>query len=91
VRAEVDTLAGYSAHADPADLLNFVGRMVRKPNQVRLVQGDESAKATLAKLLQQQNPGVGGGSAVQPGSLKAVRRNWRCAALLTQRTTRAVE
>jgi metallo-beta-lactamase family protein len=58
VRAKVHTLAGYSAHADQADLLNFVGRMARKPRQVRLVHGDAGAKATLAGLLRRQHPGV---------------------------------
>ena len=58
IRAQVHTLAGYSAHADQADLLNFVTRMRRPPRQVRLVHGDEAAKATLARLLRQRVPGL---------------------------------
>ena len=58
VRAQVHTLGGYSAHADQQDLLNFVGRMQRKPKLVRLVHGDEGAKARLAELLRQQQPGL---------------------------------
>jgi len=58
VRAGVHTLSGYSAHAGQADLLNFIGGMGRKPRQVRLVHGDEGAKATLAGLLREQFAGV---------------------------------
>ena len=52
------TLGGYSAHADQRDLLNFIGRMPRPPRQVRLVHGDEGAKATLAEKLRAQHPGL---------------------------------
>ena len=52
------TLPGFSAHADQKDLLGFVGRMRKPPRQVRLVHGDEDAKATLAALLRQRHPGV---------------------------------
>ena len=58
IRAQVHTLAGYPAHADQADLLNFVTRMRRPPRQVRLVHGDEGAKATLARLLRPRVPGL---------------------------------
>lgn len=39
-------------------LLNFTGRMRTPPKQVRLVHGDEDAKATLAGLLRQRHPGL---------------------------------
>ena len=58
IRAQVHTLSGYSAHADQADLLNFVTRIRRPPRQVRLVHGDEDAKATLGRLLRRRLPGV---------------------------------
>jgi metallo-beta-lactamase family protein len=58
IRAGIHTLGGYSAHADQKDLLNFIGRMRQKPRQVRLVHGDESAKATLAQAIQAQHPGI---------------------------------
>jgi metallo-beta-lactamase family protein len=58
IRAGVHTLGGYSAHADQKDLLNFIGRMRIKPRQVRLVHGDEGAKATLARLLREHYPGM---------------------------------
>jgi metallo-beta-lactamase family protein len=58
IRAQVHTLAGYSAHADQADLLNFIGRMRQPPRQVRLVHGDDTAKQTLARLIRQRHPGT---------------------------------
>ncbi|MDR6984022.1 Cft2 family RNA processing exonuclease [Rheinheimera pacifica] len=53
ISAEIITLSGYSAHADQAGLLNFVNRMVRKPQQVRIVHGDNEAKQTLQKAFLQ--------------------------------------
>ncbi len=47
VQARVSTIGGYSAHAGQKDLVNFVGRMRRAPQQVRLVHGDDEAKQAL--------------------------------------------
>ncbi|MFG5411019.1 MBL fold metallo-hydrolase RNA specificity domain-containing protein [Piscinibacter sakaiensis] len=58
VRAQVHTLAGYSAHADQQDLLNFACRMRRPPRHVRLVHGEAGAKATLAARLRERLPGA---------------------------------
>jgi metallo-beta-lactamase family protein len=55
IRAGVHTISGYSAHADQKDLINFIGRMRRKPQQVRLVHGDEEAKQTLAVELRKRH------------------------------------
>ena len=53
IRARVETVNGYSAHADQHDLLNFVRRMRKPPREIRLVHGDACAQATLkAKLLE---------------------------------------
>lgn len=53
IRARVETVNGYSAHADQHDLLNFVRRMRHPPREVRLVHGDPHAQAALkAKLLE---------------------------------------
>jgi predicted metal-dependent RNase len=41
------TVAGYSAHADQKDLVNFVKRMRGKPAKIRIVHGDDEAKAVL--------------------------------------------
>jgi metallo-beta-lactamase family protein len=48
----VHTLPGYSAHADQAALVGFVKRMRRKPREIRLVHGSETAKATLRTRLE---------------------------------------
>lgn len=47
IRAGVETISGYSAHADQQDLLNFIRRMRKKPDTVRIVHGDDDAKNIL--------------------------------------------
>jgi metallo-beta-lactamase family protein len=47
IGAEIITLSGYSAHADKTGLVNFVRRMRHKPQQVRIVHGDNGAKTAL--------------------------------------------
>ncbi|HEB04766.1 hypothetical protein LCGC14_0323840 [marine sediment metagenome] len=51
INAGVHTLGGYSAHADQKGLVGFITGMHHWPKEVRLVHGDESAKATLATKL----------------------------------------
>lgn len=51
IRARIHTLAGYSAHADAGNLVNFVRRMRRKPAEVRLVHGEKEAREALAAVL----------------------------------------
>ncbi|MDN3520746.1 MBL fold metallo-hydrolase RNA specificity domain-containing protein [Halomonas ramblicola] len=51
IRARVETVSGYSAHADRQDLLNFVRRMRRPPGHIRLVHGDPEAQAALREAL----------------------------------------
>ncbi|GGX80221.1 MBL fold hydrolase [Litchfieldella qijiaojingensis] len=51
VRAGVESLGGYSAHADQRDLLNFIRRMKRWPREIRLVHGDSEAKQGLKRAL----------------------------------------
>ncbi|BCR06716.1 MBL fold hydrolase [Desulfuromonas versatilis] len=51
IRARVHTLAGYSAHADQANLVNFIRRMRVRPKEVRLVHGEPEAKAALVEQL----------------------------------------
>jgi len=58
IKAKVHTLAGYSAHADQADLLRFVTGMKQPPKVLRLVHGDEAAKQQLASLARQRQPGL---------------------------------
>ncbi|TCI05438.1 MBL fold metallo-hydrolase [Corallincola luteus] len=47
INAKVHTLSSYSAHADQANLLNFIKRMRKRPKQVRIVHGDDEAKQAL--------------------------------------------
>lgn len=52
IKASVHTLSGYSAHADQKDLVNFVKRMRHKPKHIRIVHGDDEAKAELQRQYQ---------------------------------------
>ncbi|MBB3189422.1 MBL fold metallo-hydrolase RNA specificity domain-containing protein [Halomonas cerina] len=47
IRARIDTIGGYSAHADRRDLLAFLQGMTQPPREVRLVHGDREAKQAL--------------------------------------------
>jgi metallo-beta-lactamase family protein len=51
IRAQVHTISGYSAHADQKNLVDFVGRMKVRPGHIRIVHGDEDAKAELQRRL----------------------------------------
>lgn len=58
IRAGIHTISGYSAHADQAGLINFVKRMRHRPQQIRIVHGDQQAKAALAREYRAMLPGV---------------------------------
>ncbi|WP_319941419.1 MBL fold metallo-hydrolase [Halomonas jincaotanensis] len=47
IHARIDTISGYSAHADQADLLRFIQGMATPPGEIRLVHGDRDAKQAL--------------------------------------------
>ncbi|WP_406828077.1 MBL fold metallo-hydrolase RNA specificity domain-containing protein [Microbulbifer sp. ARAS458-1] len=51
IKAGVETIGGYSAHADQQDLLNFIQQMTTSPDIVRIVHGDEQAKKALSKQI----------------------------------------
>lgn len=52
IRARIQTIGGYSAHADQADLLRFVSRIRKLPREVRPIHGEPRAKRALrAELL----------------------------------------
>ena len=51
IRAGIETLGGYSAHADQAGLVDFVTGMARWPEQVRIVHGEPHARRALAAAL----------------------------------------
>lgn len=52
IRAGIDSVGGYSAHADQADLVGFVTRMKEWPGEIRLIHGEQQAKQCLAEQLQ---------------------------------------
>ncbi|MEZ6137463.1 MAG: MBL fold metallo-hydrolase [Pirellulaceae bacterium] len=58
VRAATHQLSGYSAHADQSDLLRFVEGMQERPKAIRLVHGEDDAKAALQKELEDRGYNV---------------------------------
>lgn len=52
IRAGIDSVDGYSAHADQAGLLRFVTGMRQWPAEVVLVHGDKPARQTLQSELE---------------------------------------
>lgn len=56
IRAGIHTLSGYSAHGDQKNLVNFVRRMRRRPEEIRLVHGDSEAKTVLKRSLEEACP-----------------------------------
>ena len=53
IQAHVETIGGYSAHADRQGLVNFVKGIRHKPREIRLVHGNHGAKASLQAALEQ--------------------------------------
>lgn len=51
MRAGIDSLGGYSAHADQKGLIGFVTGMREWPRQIRIVHGEAQAKQALASHL----------------------------------------
>ncbi|MFC6669728.1 MBL fold metallo-hydrolase RNA specificity domain-containing protein [Marinobacterium aestuariivivens] len=52
IRAGIDTLGGYSAHADQQNLVEFVTGMEQWPKRIRLIHGEAGAKRALAQKLE---------------------------------------
>lgn len=52
IRAGVESISGYSAHADQKDLLNFVRRMHRWPSKISLVHGQQTACLALKEKIE---------------------------------------
>jgi len=51
---EVAALEGFSAHADQAEIMEWVGRLEPAPRRIFLVHGDVGPAETLAGLLREQ-------------------------------------
>ena len=56
IRARVHQVSGYSAHAGQQDLINFATGINPPPRQIRLIHGEENAKAALQARLQDLLP-----------------------------------
>jgi metallo-beta-lactamase family protein len=54
VRADVQQITGFSAHADQEDLLRWIGHFQPGPRRVFLTHGEEQAALTLAELIRKQ-------------------------------------
>lgn len=54
IRAGIHTLGGYSAHADQAELIDFVLAASPPVGEVRLIHGDSGARRALASKLQER-------------------------------------
>jgi len=52
IHAGVDSISGYSAHADQNDLLNFITRMRSWPREVRLIHGEPRSQNALKEKLE---------------------------------------
>lgn len=48
---KIHTLGGYSAHADQAELIDFVRSASPPVGEIRLIHGEDDARRTLAALL----------------------------------------
>ena len=53
IRAGIQQIGGFSAHADQRDLLNFIGRIPKPLQEARIVHGDDGAKATLTSRIKE--------------------------------------
>lgn len=54
VRANIESIGAYSAHADQNKLVRWVGEAARRPRHVYCVHGDEGASVALATRLQHE-------------------------------------
>ncbi|WP_221800659.1 MBL fold metallo-hydrolase RNA specificity domain-containing protein [Oceanobacter mangrovi] len=67
IRANVETLSGYSAHADQNDLVAFVASMETSPAKIILTHGEPHAQWELTRLLQSELPETQIALAVESG------------------------
>jgi len=58
IRANVEQLTGYSAHADQQGLIDWVESMPQKPGRIKLVHGDPAAQSALYSELIKQGQNV---------------------------------
>ena len=70
VRARVETLGGFSAHADEAELLSWASRIPGPSRKWLVNHGEETAALALANSLEHR--GLGSAHAVEPGEICAI-------------------
>lgn len=56
INANVHLIGGYSAHADQKDLLDFAMNIDQGPQYIRIIHGDDDAKHTLKKKMEDEIP-----------------------------------
>jgi metallo-beta-lactamase family protein len=54
VRAEIQSLPGFSAHGDQAELLRWLGAMREPPRTLFLTHGEDGPRQTLAALVRER-------------------------------------
>lgn len=54
LKARVETINGFSAHADRAELLEWTGRLRERPQHTFIVHGEEEASFAFAEALQRE-------------------------------------
>jgi len=69
VRAKIHTIGGLSAHADQADIINWLRQFQKTPDKVFVVHGEMSNSAALVAAIQQQ---LGWNSSI-PESLSTIK------------------
>lgn len=54
VKAHIETMGGMSSHADQDGLLEWISAFTKKPQQIFLVHGEDSAMETLSQLIRER-------------------------------------
>ncbi|TWI62064.1 metallo-beta-lactamase family protein [Desulfobotulus alkaliphilus] len=59
IRSRIESISGYSAHADQRDLVRFATRMRHRPGEIHLVHGEEGARKSLKEELEKAYAALG--------------------------------
>ena len=55
VRAKIKTIGGFSAHADQAEILRWLGNFKRPPRKTYVIHGEANESSTLASILKDKH------------------------------------
>lgn len=69
IRAGIESIAGYSAHADQRGLVNFLIRMWHWPGEIRLIHSEAPSKEQLRQVLKSEYAREG----TEPTSISLIR------------------